>query len=72
MLTDRISNEVIDNAIVETKENSNNENKTVTVVLCLAMIVVFCDDGKQPFMKCTGHVSSFISLIYFSKLAANI
>ena len=45
--------------------------KTKLLVLCLTMTVVFSDDGK-PFMKCTGHVSSFISLIYFTKFAANI
>ena len=45
--------------------------KTKLLVLCIAMTVVFSDDGK-PFMKCTGHVSSFISLIYFTKFAANI
>ena len=36
--------------------------KTKLFVLCLATTVVFSDDVRT-FMKCTGHVSSFISFI---------
>ena len=46
--------------------------KTQLFVLCLAMTVVFSEDVRT-FMKCTGHVSSFIHFFYLLvKLSANI